>query len=304
MADGIVLVDKPSGPTSARVVQALRRAHGLRSVGHLGTLDPLATGLLPLCVGSGTKIAQFLAAEHKAYEGTIRLGRATDTGDVTGRTVEERPVPRLGGGELEELARRFLGPGQQIPPMYSAVKVDGRELYKRARAGEVVERRPRPIRIDSLSLEPAAGDRLSFSVRCSKGTYVRVLAEEIGRALGTAATLESLRRTEFGAFRIDQARPLAELLAPGAELPLIEPRAALRGAREIPVPPRLAFAIAAGQRGALTELEAPGPGERLAVVLAPDGGVLAVLSARGGGWRLRRVLMPEATRLYRPGGQW
>lgn len=299
-AGGILLVDKPEGPTSADVVRFVKRRFRPEAIGHLGTLDPMATGLLPLCIDGGTRIAQFLSAERKAYTGTIRLGRSTDTLDRTGRTTGESSVPPLDEIDVRRIAVRMLGPGMQRPPMYSAVKQGGRELYKLAREGIEVEREPRPIEIHALSLTTSARDpaSLGFSVECSKGTYVRVLAEEIAARLGTLGCLESLRRTGFGSFSIERARALAEILDM-AELPLIPPREALRPTREIEVDREAAFAIAAGQRDVLGRIDSPRPGDRLGAVIAPGGRLLAVLEAEDGAWRLRRVLDPEATRLYR-----
>lgn len=303
MADGILLVDKPSGPTSAEVVRLVKRRHRVAAIGHLGTLDPMATGLLPLCLGSGTRIAQFLAAERKAYEGEIELGIATDTLDLTGHVVGRAEVPPLTLAELRAVSRGLLGRRGQVPPMYSAVKVAGRKLYELARQGQEVERTTREIEVFAFELEAATPSppRLRFAVECSKGTYVRVMAEEVGRALGTLAALAELRRTRFGAFSIQDAHPLEVILArePG-ELPVITNRAALRSAREIEVDGHLAFAIAAGQRAALGRLDPPRGGDRLAALVAPNGGLLAVLEAEGGAWRLRRVLMSEACQLYRP----
>jgi tRNA pseudouridine55 synthase len=301
--DGILLVDKPSGMTSADVVRAVKRAHRTPSIGHLGTLDPMATGLLPLCLGGGTKIAQFLGTERKSYRGEIQLGIATDTLDVTGRVVEERTVPVVSAGSLGAVAARFLGRQEQRPPMYSAVKVGGRELYKIARAGGQVDREPRPIEIYAFELRPVPEqpDRLAFSVDCSKGTYVRVLAEDVGRALDTVAALSALRRTRFGSFRVEQATPLEALIAtPPGPLPLVGLREAMAGAREIAVDGPTAFAVATGQQRVLQERIAPAePGERFAALIAPNEQVLAVLEAGPAGWELRRVLLPEASQLYR-----
>jgi len=300
MSDGILLVDKPSGMSSADVVRAVKRRHALESIGHLGTLDPMATGLLPLCVGAGTKIAQFLNAERKAYCGTIRLGLATDTLDVTGTTVARGDVPAIAAEQLAAVAAALRGPQTQLPPMYSAVKFRGRELYKHARAGTTVERVPRAIVIEELELRAVAPDLVGFSVRCSKGTYVRVLAEDVGRALGTVATLASLRRTEFGPFKVEAATPLDELLAPGAELSPVGVLPALAEARRLPVDDATAFAIAAGQPGGVRRLEPPACEEKLGAVVAPDGRLLAVVEREGSAWRLCRVLLPEAVQLYRP----
>jgi tRNA pseudouridine55 synthase len=302
-ADGILLVDKPAGVTSAGVVREVKRAHRPHSIGHLGTLDPLATGLLPLCIGRGTKIAQFLGAEHKSYTGTIRLGVATDTLDVEGRVLAEAPVPPLHAERLADVARSLTGAGLQRPPMYSAVKHRGKPLYELARAGVTIDRAERPIEISSLELETVASDPalVAFAVTCSKGTYVRVLAEDVGRALGTLAALATLRRTAFGDFTLAEAHTLDAVLArPPGDLPVIAPEQALRSARRIAVGAAQAFAIASGQRGGVAALGRPRPSDRLAAVVAPCGRLLAVLEVEHGEWALKRVVMPEASQLYRP----
>lgn len=298
---GILLVDKPGGITSAGVVRDVKRAHRLASIGHLGTLDPMATGLLPLCIGEGTKIAQFLGAEEKAYTGLIRLGIATDTLDIEGKVIAEAPVPTDVAGRLDDVARSLRGPGEQLPPMYSAVKIAGRKLYEHARAGETVERKPRPVTIHELTLTPGDdAETIRFAVRCSKGTYVRVLAEDVARALGTVGTLASLRRTRFGAFDVAEAHPLAEILArQQGDLPLLDALSALRTARRIAVEAAAACAIASGRQGALARIEPPGERDGLASLVAPNGALLAVVEAEQGHWTLRRVLMPEASQLYR-----
>ncbi|MDG2305986.1 MAG: tRNA pseudouridine(55) synthase TruB [Candidatus Binatia bacterium] len=301
MPDGILLIDKPSGCTSADVVRAVKRRHRPSSVGHLGTLDPMATGLLPLCIDGGTRIAQFLGAEHKAYTGRIRLGLETDTLDVTGKTVAEAEVPEFTAERVAEVAETFLGDSEQIPPMYSAVKKGGKRLYELARQGVEVEREARPIHLERFRVEPCeTPGELDFEVRCSKGTYVRVLASDLGKALGTLGSLASLRRTEFGCFQIEESAELDSVLErePG-DLPVLAPREALRGCREFAVDGKTAFAIAAGQRYVLDRLEKPAAEEALGAVIAPNGGLLAVLESQEGTWRLRRVVMPEASELYR-----
>ncbi len=302
MADGILLVDKPTGCTSADVVRSVKRRHRPRSLGHLGTLDPMATGVLPLCVDGGTRLAQFLAAESKAYTGSIQLGRETDTLDATGATVGEAAVPSLTAATLEGASKAFLGEGLQVPPMYSAVKKDGRRLYELAREGREVAREARRIRIDRLRLRagPTPAE-VEFEVACSKGTYVRVLAADLGRHLGTVACLGRLRRTEFGPFLESECVSLDGILAraPG-DLPVLAPRDALRGACELMVDGPTAFGIAAGQQHALARLEPPAPRAVLGAVIAPNGGLLAVVEPRAGAWHLRRVVMPEASELYRP----
>jgi len=301
MNDGILLVDKPAGCTSADVVRAVKRRHRPQSIGHLGTLDPMATGLLPLCIDGGTRIAQFLGAESKAYTGSIRLGIETDTLDVTGAVIGRQPVPVASESDLGAVAEGFLGDSAQVPPMYSAIKQDGRRLYEMAREGKTVERRPRAIHIERLVLcRGADPDEVLFEVRCSKGTYVRVLAADVGRALGTSACLASLRRTEFGGFRLEEAIALEELLdrSPG-DLPVLAPRSALRGAQELLVDARAAFGLAAGQRQVLERLPRPAGSGALGAAIAPNGRLLAVLQPEGEGWKLRRVVMPEASELYR-----
>ncbi len=228
---GVLLVDKPEGTTSAGVIRALKPRLGRAKAGHLGTLDPFASGLLPLCLGEATKVARYLLVEEKAYEGTIRLGTATDTLDRTGTPVDTAPVPALAQAALDALAARFTGRQQQVPPMYSALKRDGVPLYALARRGLEVERAPREITIDRLELVLRAPDRIDFRLVCSKGTYVRVLAADLGRALDTRAHLERLRRTRVGAFRVEDATALEALLAlaPAAALPALAVREALAG---------------------------------------------------------------------------
>jgi len=229
---GVLLVDKPEGMTSAGVIRALKPRLGRIKVGHLGTLDPFASGLLPLCLGEATKVARYLLVEHKAYEGTIRLGTATDTLDRTGTPIDTAPVPALAQATLDAVAAHFTGRQQQVPPMYSALKRDGVPLYELARRGLEVERAPREVTIESLELVLRAADRIDFRVACSKGTYVRVLAADVGRALETRAHLERLRRTRVGAFRVEDATAVDVLLAlaPAAALPVLAVRAGLRGA--------------------------------------------------------------------------
>lgn len=293
---GVLLVDKPEGMSSAGAIRALKGVLGGAKVGHLGTLDPFASGLLPLCLGEATKVARWLLLERKRYEGTIRLGRATDTLDRTGRTVETRPVPPLGPAALEALARRFTGPQTQVPPMFSALKRDGVPLYKLARKGIDVDRAPREIEIHALDLRLAAPDALDFDVTCSKGTYVRVLAADLGAALGTVAHLERLRRTEVGAFRIEDALPVETVasLPPGARLPLVGVREALAEYAGFPASADVVARLRRGQQDALRRLpKAARPGET-ALLFGPGGEVAAVIEATApdGAWRLARLLGP------------
>ena len=210
--NGILPVDKPAGWTSFGVLAKLRGALGTRKLGHSGTLDPMATGVLAVFIGKATSAADRQLDHDKTYEATLRLGMRTDTGDVTGTVLETAPVT-AGAEELREVLPRFTGPLMQLPPMYSAVKINGQPLYKAARKGQTVERTPRPITVYSIEyLGNPAPDEYTLRVSCSKGTYIRVLAEDIGTALGVPATLAALRRTRAGVFDINQCHTLPEIL--------------------------------------------------------------------------------------------
>ena len=214
---GVVVVDKPVGPTSFSVVRDARRATGIRKIGHGGTLDPLASGVLPICLGEGTKLAQFLLDADKEYAATIQFGAETETDDAGGAVTRVQSASHLTAEHVERTIRGFLGEQPQVPPMYSALKREGRPLYELARAGETVDRAPRTIRIlefELLSFEPSVrdsqqdsscGPRAKVRVRCSKGTYIRTLARDLGTRLETAAHLAALRRTRSGPFDLKQA---------------------------------------------------------------------------------------------------
>ena len=208
---GILLVDKPAGVTSHDVVNSIRRAAGLRRVGHTGTLDPLATGLLILCLGNATRLSEFLTGLDKVYEGVLRLGLETDSYDLDGKVVAERAVPDISEEQLRQAFARMTGAIEQVPPMVSAVKVGGERLYRRARKGEVVEREARTVSIHEFTLLSFASPDAHFRVRCSRGTYVRSLCHEIGAEFGCGGILASLRRTGVGAHTVDNAAPVSEL---------------------------------------------------------------------------------------------
>jgi tRNA pseudouridine55 synthase len=289
---GLLLVDKPEGTTSAGVIRALKPRLARTKVGHLGTLDPFASGLLPLCLGEATKVARWLLLEEKRYTGVIRLGTATDTLDRTGTVVEAAPAPRLAGVDVAALAATFMGRQQQVPPMYSALKRAGVPLYELARKGIEVEREAREIRVDRLVLHAAGADGLAFELTCSKGTYVRVLAADIGRALGTVAHLETLRRTAVGAFRVEDATPLATLVPAAAPLPVVPLRTALAALASFRVPSETVARLRRGQQDPLTRFPAPARVGETALVLDPAGEVTAVIEAAppGPAWRLARLL--------------
>ena len=209
--NGIVIVDKPQGWTSQDVTARLRRVFDTRRIGHGGTLDPMATGVLPVFVGRATRSVEFFEHAEKTYETVLLLGKRTDTQDVTGRVLEERPVS-LSLADVEAVLPQFRGEILQVPPMYSALKVNGQKLCDLARKGQQVERKPRPITIFELTLLSFEENRLRLRVRCSKGTYIRTLCDDIGAALGTLGCMESLRRTQAGDYSITEAVPLETLL--------------------------------------------------------------------------------------------
>ncbi len=198
--DGLLLLNKPSGMTSNRALQVVRRLLNARKAGHTGSLDPAATGMLPLCFGEATKVCAYLLNADKSYRVTAKLGSMTDTGDGDGKETGTAVVPEMDAEAWNEILQGFCGESTQIPPMYSALKKDGKRLYELARKGETVEREPRPIRIDEISLLELAGTRLVFRVACSKGTYIRVLVEDIARKAGTLAYTARLHRESVGDF--------------------------------------------------------------------------------------------------------
>lgn len=228
MANGILIVDKPAGWTSQDVAAKLRGVFHEKRVGHGGTLDPMATGVLPVFIGRATRAVPFFEHADKVYEAVLRLGLVTDTQDTTGRTLEEHPVD-ITPEQLEAVLPRFRGEIQQIPPMYSAVKVNGQKLYALARKGQEVDRAARPVTIYELALtaspvasHQAPGPCVGLRIHCSKGTYVRTLCHDIGQALGCGGCMAALRRTRAGRYDIAQAHTLEEILsAPDPEALLL-----------------------------------------------------------------------------------
>ena len=209
--NGIVIVDKPQDWTSQDVTARLRRVFNTRRIGHGGTLDPMAIGVLPVFVGRATRGVEFFEHAEKIYEATLRLGITTDTEDITGTVLETREVS-ISEADFLGILPRFRGKIQQIPPMYSALKINGQKLCDLARQGKEVERQPREIEIFELTCLEFSGQTARLRVHCSKGTYIRTLCKDIGQALGCGGCMESLRRIQAGAYTIDEAIPLAELL--------------------------------------------------------------------------------------------
>jgi tRNA pseudouridine55 synthase len=228
--EGILLVDKPRDHTSHDVVARLRGILKMKRVGHAGTLDPMATGLLIILLGKATKVSQYLISLDKEYEGTVELGKVTDTQDADGEMMETRPVPPLTQAEVQQAMNGFLGDQYQTPPMFSAIKIDGVPLYKSARKGEEVEREPRFIRVSSWEITKFGLPQFDFRLRCTKGTYVRTLAHDLGQKLGCGAHLAALRRTATANFHVSQAitlEDLQKLSTPEIEKRLIAPRDAV-----------------------------------------------------------------------------
>ncbi len=211
--EGVLLVDKPTDHTSHDVVARLRGKLRMKRIGHAGTLDPMATGLLVILVGKATRISQYLMSVDKVYSGTIKLGEVTNTQDAEGEVLETRPVPALTEADIRKALQSFIGDQYQLPPMYSAIKIDGVPLYKRARDGEEVEREPRFIRVSSYELTRWASPELDFTVHCTKGTYVRTLAHDLGQRLGCGAHLKALRRLSSGALTLEKALTLDQIMA-------------------------------------------------------------------------------------------
>ena len=220
--NGIVIVDKPAGWTSQDVTARLRRVFGTRRIGHGGTLDPMATGVLPVFVGRATRGVEFFEHAEKTYETVLRLGVMTDTEDISGNVLERRQVC-LTEADFLSILPRFRGQIMQVPPMYSALKINGQKLCDLARKGREVERQPRPITIHELECMEFAGETARLRVRCSKGTYIRTLCKDIGKALGCGGCMESLRRVSAGSYTIEEAIPLETLLETD------DPQSCLRG---------------------------------------------------------------------------
>lgn len=274
--EGLVVVDKPAGMTSHDVVARLRRIYGLRRVGHAGTLDPDATGVLLVGLGRATRLLRFLTETGKVYRAEVGFGVATDTLDAGGAETARSPMPEVTAGALEDVIPRFVGTIAQVPPMVSAIKVDGRRLHERARQGEIIERAPRTVRIDRIEVEaftPGEYPRAQFVVECGSGTYIRSLAADLGEALGGCAHLVSLRRLRVGPFPVEEARILEEIAGSPEKvlLPLVE---AVRHLARVDVDAETARGVSHGAVFPVTALGGDDTGP-LAVV-GPDGRLLAL----------------------------
>ena len=299
MQSGVLALDKPEGPSSAQVVERVKKILGARKVGHLGTLDPFASGLLPMGVEEGTKIAGILLAAGKSYAGVMTLGIETETQDKTDKVVNVRPVSPVSEPRLQSLRAAFTGNLHQIPPMYSALKRSGMRLYELARRGESVPRAAREITVERLELWQVSEAEIGFEVVCSKGTYIRTLAADMGEFLGCGAHLKSLRRLACGALTLDQAVSLVELeqLKSKEEVPLISLSDALSHLPKITVNAESSARLRMGQQEILASLAPPRHDESLARLADEQGDLVALVrwadEENRVGWRLARVFKPE-----------
>ncbi len=286
MIDGVLVIDKPVGLTSHDVVQRIRRWAGQRRVGHLGTLDPLATGVLPLALGEATKLSKLLTHGEKVYRGRVRLGVETTTYDREGEVVGTRDAPWPGREEVSKALERFQGEIQQVPPPYSAVKSGGEAAYRRARRGETVELEPRTVTIHELRVLDYEPPDVHLEVRCSAGTYLRALAHDLGALLDTGGTLWELCRTRSGPFDLERAIPLDEL-EQGAEAALVPLREAT-GLPSYEVDARTADRVAHGVQLGRHEVRGAPPrgllqlvrGERLVALLEAEPGIPELRTVR------------------------
>jgi tRNA pseudouridine55 synthase len=302
--DGFIVVDKPAGMTSHDVVSTLRRLAGMKKVGHTGTLDPFATGVLPLALGEATKAIFFLDESVKEYRAVMRLGESTDTQDCTGSIIRRGAWQAITPPRIEEAARFFLGRGSQVPPMYSALKRNGVPLYRLARKGEEVYREPREVEVHALVIERIDLPDIVFTVRCSRGFYVRTLASDLGDRLGCGAHLVQLRRNASGPFTLDQASSLEKLAdaAGCGALPelLLSCHAALDHLRAFSLTERGAARVACGIVPEGADIEGPPDGalrqgERMR--LSRNGTLLAVAEASAEGWQFSE-LKPRLLRVF------
>jgi tRNA pseudouridine55 synthase len=295
-ASGILVVDKAAGVTSFDAVALARRRLGVRRIGHAGTLDPAATGVLPLLIGEATKLTPYLMDHDKEYVATIRFGITTDTHDLSGRVLTEAPVTGLTRARLETACRPFVGRITQVPPMFSAVHHEGRRLYELARAGVEVSRRARPVEVRSITIEDVGTEQATLRIVCGKGTYVRVLAADLGAALGCGGALERLIRTRVGPFELAAAvawSALAEAEAAILWSRVLSMDAALADWPAAPLDAEEARRFRHGQPAALTR---PAAAAGLARVYDADGTLVGVGEIIAAGRQVRPVRMVHADR--------
>ncbi len=291
-AYGLLNIHKPAGPTSHDIVEQVRRGTGIRKVGHAGTLDPLASGVLVLCLGPATRLSEYVMRSPKQYRAYIRLGITTASYDLESEIIERRPVARLDAADVEAALPAFVGDIDQFPPMHSAIQRNGRRLYDLARAGEVVTLEPRPVTIYDLRLVECNLPDLVLDVTCSPGTYIRSLAHDLGQRLGVGGALTGLVRVASGAFHIDQAIPMADFATALASHTwrryILPPDMALADLPPLTLDADGAARVAHGNSVPAAEGDA---GEARAY--GPDGRLLALVRAAGGRWHPVKVFLPE-----------
>lgn len=288
--EGVLNVDKPEGMTSHDVVQRVRRVSGVRRIGHTGTLDPLATGVLVLCIGRATRLSEYLLEQAKTYETSVRLGQTTTTYDAEGEVVAERPIA-VDEATIAAALEAFRGEIAQRPPAYSAVKQDGVPLYKLARQGVAVERPLRHVTVYALELLAWREPLLDLRVHCSSGTYIRALAHDLGEALGCGGYVTALRRTAVGAFRADESVPLETLQADTWQTHLLPGDAAVAHLPRLAVTAEEATDLLNGRR---LPRQSEQPEATLARAYAPDGTFLGVVAAEDEAWQPRKMFLPES----------
>ena len=283
---GVLCVDKPLGMTSHDVVNRIRRTAGLRRVGHAGTLDPLATGVMLLCLGRSTRLIEYLVGHDKVYETTVRLGQTTSTYDAEGEIVAKRPFTHLTLNQIQDALEPFRGEIQQQPPLYSAIKKDGQPLYKLARQGkEDVERPFRPVTIHELTLLKWDPPHLSLRVHCSSGTYIRSLGHDLGQALGCGGHLAALRRLAVGNFTVETAVPLTTLAPENITHYLLPPDTAVRHLSRLDLSETAAADILQGKPIPQTNE----PSAELARAYGPDGQFLGIVTAGDEQWLAQKM---------------
>lgn len=287
--DGFLIADKPEGITSLGVVREVKRRLGIRKAGHVGTLDPFATGVLPIALNEGTKLIPFLSEEPKRYEGTLKLGEETTTDDYTGEVLSRNPWAGVTRVALESTFQSFCGRIQQVPPMYSALKVEGKPLYRLARKGVEIERKEREVRVFGIQVEAIDLPRVRFSVSCSKGTYVRTLAKDIGRKIGCGAHLIQLRRVQSGLFSIGEAMSWKEIQTLSVKSSvlnawLIPLEDALPGLPEVVGDQRLIKKVRLGQEALVRDLSRQSLSGfdrgRWVKITSPGEGLVAILESK------------------------
>jgi tRNA pseudouridine55 synthase len=289
--EGILNIDKPQWLSSHDVVARVRRICGTRRVGHAGTLDPLATGVLLVCVGRATRLSEYLMGQQKVYTATVRLGQTTNTYDAEGEVIEERPFSHITPAAIEEALNLYRGPIEQVPPIYSAIKVNGQPMYKLARAGKDVERKPRPITIYELELVDWSPPNLQLRVVCSTGTYIRSLAFDIGESLGCGGHITVLRRTAVGEFKSSDAISLEELASQVSQDVFFATDQAVINLPRIDANEAETQALLMGQ---FIPCVTDDPEASLARVYDPTGEFFGILLRQGDVWRPKKMFPPES----------